>query len=199
MRNKIKHTVNTLFVLMLFAIVFTSCNEDYQPKPRAYFRIQLPEKQYEAFQAKAYPYSFNVPSYAQIRPAKTKGEKYWINIYYPYFNAQLYISYKPINNNLDTLLNDMHNMMNKHIPKANAINEQMFLNEDIRVFGMAYEIKGTEAATPYQFYLTDSINHFIRGALYFNFSPNNDSLKPVIDYLQNDARELIDSFRWQGQ
>lgn len=199
MRNKMKYTASLLFVPMLFAVLLSSCSDDYQPKPRAYFRIQLPEKQYETFKPKGFPYSFNVPSYAKIIPAKSKGEKYWINIIYPYFNAQLYISYKPIHNNLDTLLNDMHQMMNKHIPKANAINEQMFLNDDLRVFGMAYEIKGTEAATPYQFYLTDSTNHFLRGALYFNFSPNNDSLKPVIDFLQDDARELIDSFRWEGQ
>jgi len=199
MRNKLKNTASLLFILILFVMSLTSCNDDYQPKPRAYFRIHLPKKQYENFKAKGFPYSFNIPKYARIIPAKSKGEKYWINIIYPYFNAQLYISYKPIENNLDTLLNDMHQMMNKHIPKANAINEQMFLNNDSHVYGMAYEIIGAQAATPYQFYLTDSTSHFLRGALYFNFSPNNDSLRPVINFLQDDARELINSFRWEVQ
>ena len=72
----------------------------------------------------------------------------------------------------------------------------MYLNPELKVYGMAYDIKGSEAASPYQFYLTDSTQHFIRGALYFNFSPNNDSLKPVIDFLQKDVQEMIDSFEW---
>jgi gliding motility-associated lipoprotein GldD len=175
----------------------SACGDDYQPKPRAYFRITLPEKNYTPLQTNQLPYVFNLPDYAHIKAVHQGTEKYWINIQYPIFKAQLHLSYKPVHHNLDTLLNDMHKMMSKHIPKADAINEQMYLNDSRKVYGMTYEIKGSEAASPYQFYLTDSTTHFVRGALYFNYSPNNDSLKPIIHRLEADIQEMIETFRWQ--
>jgi gliding motility-associated lipoprotein GldD len=181
---------------LLFVFVFVSCNNDFQPKPRGFFRIELPEKSYQVFGLKEYPYQFEISKYAKPMLPGRNAEKYWINIYYPKFNAQLHLSYKRIDNNLDTLLNDVHSMVNKHIPKATAINEQMYVNESNSVFGMAYEIKGSQAASAYQFYMTDSTQHFLRGALYFNFSPNNDSLKPVIEYLEGDIQHLIETLSW---
>ncbi|MCK5775587.1 MAG: gliding motility lipoprotein GldD [Bacteroidales bacterium] len=197
MKNKIiDHRIFLVF-LVFVALFFTACNNDYQPKPRAYFRINMPEKDYKLAKTDDLPYFFHLPAYAHIKPIIQHNEKHWINIQYPAFDAQLHISYKAINNNLDTLLNDMHKMMSKHIPKANAINEQMYLNDDRKVYGMTYEIKGSEAASPFQFYLTDSIHHFVRGALYFNFSPNNDSLKPIIERLEEDVQVLIETFQWE--
>lgn len=90
-------------------------------------------------------------------------------------------------------------MINKHIPKANAIDEQMYMDENKKVFGMAYTIKGSQAASPYQFYMTDSTEHFLRGALYFNFTPNNDSLKPIIQFLESDIQHLIESLSWSEE
>lgn len=194
-RNNLK-TFGNFIIGFIIILVFSNCQNDYQPKPRGYFRIELPSNKYQRFQMENYPYSFDVSSYANIIPPRIDPERYWINIKYPKFNAQLHISYKPIHNNLDTLLNDVHKMMNKHIPKANAIDEQMYLNESLDVYGITYKIMGSEAASPYQFYLTDSTTHFLRGALYFNFSPNNDSLQPVIDFIEKDMARLIESFEW---
>ncbi len=196
---KSKNPFSKLVFLILFitAIVFTSCEDNYQPKPRGFFRIEMPEKNYVSFHKEEYPYTFSMPALATISTTNTQNEKYWININYPVFNAKLHISYKPIDNNLGVLLNDMHKMMNKHIPKANAINEQMYLNQERKVYGITYDIKGSEAASPFQFYLTDSTNHFFRAALYFNFSPNNDSLEPVINYLKEDLQLMIESFKWK--
>jgi len=197
MKNKSTQILQKFIILFIITSILVACDEDYQPKPRAYFRIQLPKKEYHHYKNPYFPYSFSIPTYAKIEPVISAGNKYWINIYYPNFNAQLHISYKPIHHNLDTLLNDVHSMMNKHIPKANAINEQLYLNANKKVYGMTYEIQGSEAASPFQFYVTDSTTHFLRGALYFNFSPNNDSLKPVIEFLEADIREMIDSFKWE--
>jgi gliding motility-associated lipoprotein GldD len=85
----------------------------------------------------------------------------------------------------------------KHIPKARAINDSVIFREDDNLFGLVYNIEGVEAASPYQFFLTDSLNHFVRGALYFNFPPNNDSLEPVINHLEEDILHLIDTFEWK--
>ena len=189
---KIIQTIGVAFVILLLS----ACESNFQPKPRGYIRIQLPKQSYQHLDLKGYPYTFEFSKYAKPVLPGRNPEKYWINIYYPNFKAQIHLSYKSVNNNLDILLNDVHSMVNKHIPKANAINEQMYVDENKRVFGMAYEIKGSEAASPYQFYVTDSTTHFLRGALYFNFSPNNDSLKPVIKYLQSDIQQLIESLQW---
>jgi gliding motility-associated lipoprotein GldD len=187
-----------LIAIFSIALVFISCDNDFQPKPRGYFRIELPEREYQPTQLTDFPYSFEYSEWAELQKVDYHLNKYWLNIYYPRYKAKLHLSYIPIEDNLDTLLNDVHHMVNKHIAKASAINEQLYTNEDKRVFGMAFLIKGSDAASPYQFYVTDSIHHFLRGALYFKIVPNNDSLKPVIDYIEEDARHLIESLKWDN-
>ncbi len=187
-------------VYIIIALAFlglVSCEDNYQPKPRGYFRITLPEHSYKVYEPKGYPYSMQLPSNCHVVRATEADKKYWITIIYPYFKAQLHISYKAIDHNLDILLNDNHQLMSKHIPKANAISEQMYSLPPAKVYGMSYSISGQEVASPYQFFLTDSTQHFVRGALYFNFSPNNDSLAPVIDFLEQDIKYMIESFRWE--
>lgn len=181
------------------AILTAGCRQDYTPKPRGYFRIDLPDHAYQVFDTN-FPYQFEYPIYARITAdTSTLTEPYWINIQYPAFNAQLHISFKEIHQNLDAYLMDAHKLVDKHIPKANAITQQEFLNPENRVYGLTFAIKGTEAASPYQFYLTDSLSRFVRGALYFHLVPNNDSLAPVIAFLKEDVDHMIASFRWKQQ
>jgi gliding motility-associated lipoprotein GldD len=196
---KLPNRISLNFFLVVFLIGITaSCHDYYQPKPRGYFRIQLPKKEYVSIQ-KAYPYRFLIPIYSQLVKDKESGaEAYWTNLDFPYFKAKLHLSYKQVNHNLPALLEDVHKLVNKHIPKANAINEQVFINNEKKVYGVAYSIKGVDAASPYQFYLTDSTQHFLRGALYFHVRPNNDSLAPVIDFIQQDIQKLIESFEWKA-
>lgn len=182
--------------LGLFAII-ASCNEDYYPKPRGHFRIDLPDKNYTRFDAN-FPYAFDYPVYARIIPSRPgKGaQEYWMNINFPQFRGKLHISYKPVNGNLDAFIEDTRTMALKHIPKASGIKTDLYENKISKVYGLTYAIEGVEAASPFQFYLTDSTTHFVRGALYFNVVPNNDSLAPVIDFLKEDIRHLIESFEW---
>ena len=88
-------------------------------------------------------------------------------------------------------------MVMKHIPKASSIENKIYENPEKRIYGLTYTIAGVDAASPYQFYLTDSTKHFIRGALYFNTIPNNDSLAPVIEFLKEDINHLIETFEWK--
>ena len=187
----------SLALTFVFLLVLSSCDEYFQPKPRGYFRIHLPEKSYAPIQQNL-PYSFDIPSYSILeKDNHPYAEKYWNNLIFPSFNAKIHMSYKPVNNNLPTLLEDAHKLVNKHIPKANAINERIYIDEEKGVYGVTYSIKGADAASPFQFYLTDSTHHFLRGALYFNVSPNNDSLAPVISFLEKDIQKLIESFEWK--
>jgi gliding motility-associated lipoprotein GldD len=185
-------------VFISFAVLLTSChNNDYMPKPRGYFRIDFPAKEYRAFDT-TFPFTFEYPRYATILPDKSSlAEPYWINIIYTQFHAQLHISYKVVNQNLGTYLEDVHTLVDKHIPKANAIAQRQFINKQEKVYGLVYDIKGSDAASACQFYLTDSTSKFVRGALYFNLVPNNDSLAPVITFLKDDIEHMINSFRWK--
>ena len=189
---QMKHLV--FLILVLFA---ASCSSDYTPKPRGYFRIDLPEKSYRKFDT-TFPYTFEYPVYAGIQPDSSRmTEPYWINIVYVPFNAQLHFSYKVINNNLKQYLEDSRMLVNKHIPKANAIQQREYLDPANKVYGLVFDIRGSDAASTFQFYLTDSVTKFVRGALYFNLVPNNDSLQPVIGFLKEDIEHMIATFRWK--
>ena len=186
-------------VVGFLVILAASCNNDYYPKPRGYFRIDLPEKSYVVFDS-ALPYKFEVPVYARMIPdTDPHAEPYWINIWFPQFKGTLHLSYKKINGNLTNYLEDTRTMVMKHIPKASSIDDKAYENPEKKVYGLTYTISGVAAASPYQFYLTDSTRHFVRGALYFNTVPNNDSLAPVIDFLKEDINHLIETFEWKEE
>jgi gliding motility-associated lipoprotein GldD len=189
-----------VFVLFIsISLILFSCKENYTPKPRGYFRIDLPEKSYVKFDS-TFPYSFEFPAYATITNDPYSPEKkYWLNINYKPFKAVLHISYQKVDNNLPTLINDSYNLVSKHISKADAIYDSVIFHPDRNVYGLVYDIEGIGVASQYQFFLTDSTDNYLRGALYFNESPNNDSLQPVIKFLKEDINFLITTFRWKNK
>ncbi|HNV96041.1 MAG TPA: gliding motility lipoprotein GldD [Bacteroidales bacterium] len=178
-------------------LLFYACNSNYSPKPMEYFRIDFPKKEYQLFDSLC-PYTFQYPVYGRITKGLGEQEQNpcWINIEFPAFKATMYISYFDLNNNLPKLLEDCRSLAYKHDIKADAIHEILYNDFEHHLFGMVYEIKGN-AASPLQFYLTDSTHHFLRGSLYFDVKPNKDSLAPVIDFLQKDAKHLIETLRWK--
>jgi len=184
------------FSIVLF-LLFASCGSDYIPKPRGYFRIDTPEKNYILLDT-TFPYSFEYPSFSKItNDPHAPNQKYWINIDYPKFKGCIHLSYKKVDNNLSTYYEDSRKLVLKHIPKASSIQNKLIIRKEDNVYGLVYNIQGISAASPYQFYLTDSINHFVRGALYFYTTPNNDSLAPVIEYIISDIDHLIETFQWK--
>ncbi|MBR4738466.1 MAG: gliding motility protein GldD, partial [Bacteroidales bacterium] len=78
-----------------------------------------------------------------------------------------------------------------------GVEEQGYEDAKNKVYGTVYYLKGTKVASTCQFWLTDSSRHFLRGALYLNITPNNDSLAPVIDYMQADIEHLVETLRWR--
>lgn len=181
----------------MILLAIGGCQEkEFYPKPRGYFRIALPEKAYQPLDSNL-AYRFDYPVYAKPESDPiTKHNPNWINLSFPQFKGRIHLSYKKVDGNLGRLIDDSHEMVNKHIPKANSINSRVFANDSAQVYGLVYDIKGTGAATPVQFYLTDSIQHFVRGALYFETRPNNDSLAPVIDFIDKDITKMIETFQW---
>jgi len=198
----IKTNLTHLFSLISISILsglLSGCSETPTPKPRAYIRIDLPAKHYIAFDT-TYPFRFEYPDYAVVQPDTSRlALPFWLNLEFKKLKATIFLSYKPIRNNkeLGTYLEDNHLFLSRHIPKANGIEELVVENRTSNIYGTIYNIEGTGAASPVQFYLTDSTSHFIRGALYFNFSPNNDSLQPVINFLRSDIVHLAETLRWE--
>lgn len=189
--------IKTGLIFLLFALLATACQQNYVPKPRGYFRIDLPEKAYTEMDS-TLPYTFSYPVYCKLTPdTYAPNEPAWINVEFPTLNGKLNLSYKKINNNLAKYIDDTHMLVSKHIPKALAIEESQISNPEHHVYGTIYKIQGSEAASVYQFFVTDSLHHFMRGALYFNSEPNNDSLAPVIDFVSKDIDHLIETLRWK--
>lgn len=189
----------TGLALSVMILAFSSCNSDYTPKPRGYFRIGLPPQKYILLDS-VYPYRFEYPAYALItNDPLSPGEKNWLNIEMPVFRGRIHISYKPLidKNSLTTFTEDARTLALKHMPKASGIRQIAISDAQRRMYGLVYEINGMGAASPYQFYLTDSTKHFLRGSLYFDVIPNNDSLAPVIDFVKTDIQHLFETITWK--
>lgn len=190
-----KNFIQLILVIAAAVLVMHSCEKTHVPKPRGYFRIELPDHSYQQFTA-SYPFLFEYPEYAQAIPdTSPMAEPYWLNIVLPSFRAEIHLSYKAVNHNLFELTEDSRSLTYKHTIKASAIDEHIFVNEQKNVYGTIYEIKGN-AASPMQFHLTDSVNHFVRGSFYIREVPNYDSLRPVIMLIEKDIYHFIETLTW---
>lgn len=185
----------TILLLLVFFTIGCKKN-NYIPKPRGYYRIEFPEKSYRSFTNNA-PFSFEYPAYSKIKNTPSSNtEPYWYNITIPENKVSIHLSYKQIDSNLNILTEDSRELAYKHSIKASAINEKLYINNKKNVYGTIYEIKGN-AASPFQFHLTDSTQNFIRGSFYIKNQPNYDSLKPVIEFIEEDIYHLIETFSWK--
>ena len=187
--------------LIVLFISVVACNSTYTPKPKGYFKIDFPKHEYKLFDQPGYPYTFEHPVYANILKDTTFFEDkpenpYWINIEFPRFAGKIYISYKEIGkNDLNKLVNDAYNMTYKHSTRATEIVDSA-IRTATGVGGVFFSVGGN-AATAKQFFVTDSVKHFLRGALYFDATPDADSISVVNNFVQDDMKHLINTFRWK--
>lgn len=202
--NQQKIVVNSLWrtVISIASIIFIlhACNSPFTPKPKGYFKIDFPKKEYKVFNQPGYPYTFEYPAYAEVvKDSLFFGEKtendWWININFPQFNGKVYVSYKEIGKNrFDNLVNDAFKLTGKHAQKAYSIDDSAIVTP-YGVHGMFFKVGG-DVATANQFFLSDTVKHFLRGAMYFDATPNEDSLGIVNKFLAEDLKHLINTFQW---
>ncbi len=186
-------------ILFLIIIFFTSCGNDPVPKPKAFLRLEYPKAEYKEVNSQL-PFSFEKNKLANdidtIKISKD-NKTFGINIIYPSLKGTIYITYKKIeNNDVSPYLIDAQNITQKHAQKADEIIEQPYVDLKHRVFGMLYEVGGN-AASQSQFYVTDSINHFVTGSLYFYAKPNYDSILPAANYLKKDIQHIMETVKWK--
>ena len=190
-----------LKILWVAIILFASCNSDYTIKQRGYFKIGLPEHKYVTFDRPGYPYTFEYPAYSNVVQDSTFFEDepenpYWVNIEFPSLNGKIYVSYKDVQKNqFDKLVDDAFKLTYKHSTKATGIKDSLMRTPN-GITGIFFKVGGN-AATARQFFVTDSTKHFLRGALYFDSTPNADSLGVVNDFLEVDMKHLINTLRWK--
>lgn len=189
-------------VAILSTITLISCNSTYTPRPKGYYKIDFPKKKYQLFDQPGYPYSFEYPVYAKIVKDSTffggaTENPWWINVDFPQFGGRIYVSYKEIGKNrFDTLVKHAFDLTGKHTSKAYSIDDSL-VNTPNHIHGVFFTVGG-DVATANQFFLSDSIRHFLRGALYFDATPNADSLGIVNTFLMEDMKHLINTFRWRN-
>lgn len=193
-----------IFFSLIAILLFAACGEEvvYTPKPRAYPRVIYPERDYQEFDKEFCAFSFTFPTYAKVQQDtlffdEKPAHPCWFDLDIPEFNARLYCTYYPIDkvNTFEKLRDDTYKMANKHIVKANAIDEIPVQNNH-NVGGFIFRFRGP-TATPLSFFLTDTTEHYLNGALYFGSKPRPDSIAPVLKFIQHDLEKMIKSFEWE--
>jgi gliding motility-associated lipoprotein GldD len=188
-----------LFIIV--CLICFSCGNDTLPKPNAYLRLDYPKASYKTFDP-GFPFTFEKNELAteiKARILTSDSTSLGIDIIYPTLKGTIYLTYKKVQNSeerLKSLLRDAQSFTQEHTQKADAIFEQIYENKEKRVFGMFYEVGGN-AASQSQFYVTDSVNHFLSGSLYFYAKPNYDSILPAAIYLQKDIQQIMETVRWK--
>ncbi|MEA4981966.1 MAG: gliding motility lipoprotein GldD [Paludibacter sp.] len=179
-------------MFFVLALICTGCAENYFPKPYGYFRVDLPEHRYKRLET-SFPCTFEIAAMAKPEIPQQAG----INIVYPALNATIYCNYQAVSTSkIQELAEDARKAVYKHLIKADDIKEVVYENREKKVYGTFYDLKGNVASVA-QFVLTDSSEHFFRGAVYFNNVPNKDSIAPMADYIKKDVIHLMESFSWK--
>lgn len=186
-----------IFVLTIF--LYFSCGDDPIPKPKGFLRLDYPQPEYQEIETDL-PFIFEKNKLAE--PVKkirmgTNNDSYGLNIDYPSLKGTIYLTYiKVTEDNLIPLIRDAQNLTQEHTQKADVIEGDFYENKEHQVYGMFYEVGGN-AASQSQFYVTDSINHFLNGSLYFYAKPNYDSILPAADYLKKDIKHIMETLKWK--
>lgn len=217
-----KKLLPLIYLVSGFSFYLLACNSTYTSKKSGYYKIDFPERKYTGFKRDGFPYSFEYPVYAQVIQDSTYFDQdaqnpYWINIDFPTLGARIFLSYKTIGgkstykikqpngtykdslgtNVFDLMVNDAFKLTSKNEAVATSITDSLFHTPN-GITGVFFRVGGN-AATARQFFMSDTSKNFFRGALYFDVTPNSDSLKPVQDFLQKDLDHLISTFRWENK
>jgi gliding motility-associated lipoprotein GldD len=186
--------------LAILCFIQACTNNEYVPKQKGFNRIDLPKHEFTQLNEN-HPYTFEYSKHAIVLK-DTNGlvEPHWIHVYYPQFKATIDITYKDLGgnskNDFKKLINDANKLTAKHQIKASSIEEVIITRKKDGRKAFMYELQG-EVPSPFQFHITDSTNHFLNAALYFETATQNDSLAPVINYLKTDLLQMINTVEWK--
>ncbi|MCQ2285341.1 MAG: hypothetical protein MJZ76_00500 [Bacteroidales bacterium] len=188
-----------IFLFLALITLFCSCahqEEPEIPKPTGYFRIDLPEHEYQTLDT-TLPFKFDYSTHALCSFERKEDDAIWLYIKYPDFNADINVSYILLHNDLRDRILAEDKLISNHYKVADDVEYSVICDPENHIFGQIYDLKGKSVACPLSIWMTDSTQNYFRAALYFNHAPNNDSLQPVIDYIREDVLYMIESFSWK--
>ena len=190
-----------IIINSIVALLLISCDgsHNYTPKPQGYMRIDLPQKSYVAYDTAALPFSFERADIATVDLKRDEKRLKWVDLRYPNWGGIIFLSYIPLRKPGDLAgeVDTSYRLLSQHFEFSSGINECVFVNENAHVYATTYKLQGQNVASTYQFWATDSVRHFLRGSLYIDCVPNNDSLAPVLNYLQADIDHLLETLEWK--
>ncbi len=194
-----KRVLYCMILLAGVAAVSACSNGNETPKPQAYLRIDLPPHAYSVCDTAALPFTFEMSNLAEVQWKKNLPRDKWFTIAYPKYKGYVFMTYKAMNGvkDLRAQIDTSYKFVEGHFSYSSGIDENRFMDREHKLSGTTYHLKGQNVASTYQFWVTDSNRHFLRGALYIDCTPNNDSLAPVLDYIQEDINHMIESVRWR--
>lgn len=202
-----------IIYIIVIATIFVACSEKAPiPKPPLYLRTDFPEHTYKQFNDDC-PYTFEISTIYDVKKVENNGAPTChkdidlgpLNgvINFSYIEMQKDLSQKiaPTDKNKITAMlaqyvNYSNDKVNEHKLKATGITSENIIIPEKKIFGTIFKLQG-DVATPFQFYLTDSTHNFASGIVYFNSRPNYDSIRPSLDYLEQDLMHLINTFEWK--
>lgn len=191
-------TLPTALCTLLLPFLLAGCADTPVPKPRGYFRIDLPVDSARMAAAPC-PFTAEVPRYARLEPGAENAQDRqacWTDLVFPGQRASVHMTWRRIQGDLPELVHDAYVFKEKHQALATRIRTEDVVRDSAGVFGTLFNVEGN-VASPFVFFLTDSTTNFLYGALYFDVHPNADSLAPVTDRIRSDMRRFAYSLRWQ--
>jgi len=193
--------IKILAISLIALFVYAACDsgQTYAPKPTTYYRITLPDKSYQTYDTTVLGITFEYPTTSTVVMKKDIPSVKWIDILYPEYNGVIFLSYKKLKTpaSLAMEVDTAYQLLKLHFQKSSGVEEQSYNNPEEKVFANTWRLKGQQVASTFQFWATDSVKNFVRGAVYINSTPNYDSLEPVINYIQDDARHILETLKWK--
>ncbi|MCT4665482.1 MAG: hypothetical protein N4A45_09645 [Flavobacteriales bacterium] len=185
--------IKRLLAFFFMTIVMVSCSEDFQPKPKGYFRIEPLKKNERKFDVPPLPLTFSFPDYFKIKWKDVNQ----FNLTSPYYSTTIHCTYMPVQKgNFEENLTESIKLTLGHIKRAAGMDEKIIEDFEKKKYGIRYKILG-EVASPIQFVVTDSFNHIFRASLYYDLTPNVDSLRPIYNEVEKDVEQILSTLEWR--
>lgn len=177
--------------IIFLALIVFSCNNNVNlPKQKAYFAPEFEIPTYKKISLDC-NYTFNINFQASINNIKNCNYE----IYYKNLNAKIFINQIVLSNSIETVVNTFNQKLNENSRLSDQIIQSNYVNIDKKIYSKLYSFVGNSPSN-IQFYVTNQTDKFLTGSLFFETEPNYDSLFPYIDYIRNDIKKMVDSFRW---
>ncbi|MBR4119597.1 MAG: hypothetical protein IKK64_05905 [Bacteroidales bacterium] len=185
-------SIGVIVITSLMFVIF-GCDKKTAPKPIAYQHIENITTAYAPHNVNTFPLQFDISDGAIAED--NKQNKGWINIKYPKYNATIYCSYIE-SNDIEKEIAKSRELVYVHSKHSSGITTLNYNDTTKRICAELYILNGN-VATPLQFIATNNSSYIFRGALYFNTQVNTDSIAPIVEYLQNDIAQIIESIKPQ--